>query len=175
MITRRLRSFLKKQNGFTLIEILVSLVIMSLISLGATMATGQIISQTSKNNNLTTANRQALNAVHWISQDAQMAQIMEDDAGPNGFPLRLEWTQWDNSEHEVIYTLQNNEISRSYSVDGGTAAVTLVGQYINEGPTLTKCMVNNNVLTIKITSSVGEGDRVVDFTKEAEASARPHI
>jgi prepilin-type N-terminal cleavage/methylation domain-containing protein len=181
MIARRVRVFLKKQSGFTLIEVLVSLAIISLISLGVTMATGQIINQTSKNNDCTTATRQALNAVHWISEDAQMAQILVSDPGDSGFPLRLEWKKWDNSEHEVIYTLQNNKISRSYTVGVGgvpsTPVVTLIAEYVNEDTTLTNCLADNDngVLYLKITSSVGEGDRIVDYTKEAEISARPHL
>ena len=172
---RWLRILLKKQNGFTLIEVMVSLAIISMISIGATMATGQVINQTSKNSDHTTATRQALNAVHWISRDAQMAQTLEADAGASGFPLRMEWKKWDSSQHEVIYTLQNNKISRSYTVDGGAPAVTLIAEYINEDSSLTNCAVADNVLTIKITSSVGGGDLVVDFTKEAEISARPHL
>ena len=175
MIGRRIKTYLKMPGGFTLIEVMVSLAIISFISIGATVATGQVVNQTSMNNDHTTATRQALNAVFWISQDAQMAQILEADAGPNGFPLRLEWKRWDNSAHEVIYTLQNNKISRSYTEDGGAPVVTLVGRFINEDVALTNCTVADNVLTIKITSSVGEGDLVVDFTKEAEISARPHL
>ena len=112
---RRLRIFHIKKYGFTLIEVLVSLAIISFISIGATMATGQVINQTSKNDDCTTATRQALNAVHWISRDAQMAQILEEDTGSNGFPLKLEWEKWDNSQHEVVYTVQNNKISRSFN------------------------------------------------------------
>jgi prepilin-type N-terminal cleavage/methylation domain-containing protein len=175
MIARRLRRFLIKQGGFTLIEVMVSLAIVSFISIGASIATGQVINQTSRNDDCTTATRQALNAAHWISRDAQMAQTLEADAGASGFPLKLEWSEWDNSEHEVIYTLQNNKISRSYSMDGGAATVTMVAQYINDDPALTNCAVADNVLTLKITSSVGENDRIIDFTKEAEISARPHL
>lgn len=177
MIARGIKALLKKQSGFTLVEVMVSLAIISFISIGATMATGQIINQTSKNNDHTTATRQALNAVHWISRDAQMAQIPEADPGPNGFPLKLEWKKWDNSIHEVTYTLQNNKISRSYSVNGGPATTTLIAEYINEDPSLTKCIVDevNYVVTLIITSSVGEGDLVVNFMKEAEITLRPHI
>ena len=60
-------------------------------------------------------------------------------------------------------------------VDGGAAVATHIAGYINEDPALTNCSVADNVLTIEITSSVGEGDRIVDFTKEAEISARPHL
>jgi hypothetical protein len=60
-------------------------------------------------------------------------------------------------------------------VDGGAATVTLIAEYIYEDPGRTNCAVADNVLTITITSSVGGGDLVVDFTKEAEISARPHL
>ena len=77
MIGRRIRTLFKLPGGFTLIEVMVSLAIISFISIGATVATGQVVNQTSMNNDHTTATRQALNAVFWISQDAQMAQILD--------------------------------------------------------------------------------------------------
>ena len=177
MSLRVLRSIWENQKGFTLIEVVAILIITGLIGAGTAVATIQVMEQGASNSSHTAASRQATNAVHWISRDVQMAQILEDDPGPNGFPLKLEWKKWDNSAHEVVYTLQNNKISRSYSVDGGAPEVTLIAQYINEDPGLTKCTVDEDdyVVTLIISSSVVGGDLVVNFTKEAEISARPHL
>ena len=176
MFFRRLKLFNKEQGGFTLIEFLVSLAIVGFICLGATVATGQLLNQTANNNNHTTASRQALNAVHWISRDAQMSQNV---TGASGFPLSndlvISWEAWDNSQHVVTYSLLSNTLRRSYSVNGGDPEVTVIAEYINDNPTLTNSAFADDVLTIKITSSVGVNDKIADFTRQADISLRPKI
>lgn len=176
MFSRGLRRLKKNQNGFTLVELTVSLAIIALITLGATVTNAQIINQTSRNSDFTTATRQALNAVHWISRDAQMSHSITGTAGfPLSENLSMSWMEWDNSQHVATYYLQNNKLSRSHSVDGGAPEVTLIAEYINDDAALTNCTSANGTLTLKITSTVGEKDRVVNFTKEANISSRPNI
>ena len=176
MFNRGLRWLKKNQSGFTLVELSISIAIMGAICLGATVANAQIINQTARNSDFTTASRQALNAVHWISRDAQMSHSIN---GTVGFPLSenltMAWTEWDNSEHIAKYYLQNNTLRRSYTVNGSLPQLTLVAEHISDNATLTNCTSSNGTLTIKITSSVGENDRVVDFTQEANISSRPNI
>lgn len=176
MFSCGLRRLKKNQNGFTLLELTVSLAIIGFICLGATIANAQVINQTSRNDDYTTASRQALNAVHWISRDAQMSHSINGTAGfPLSENLTMSWTKWDNSEHEAIYYLQNNTLRRSYSVNGSVPEVTVIAEYINDDEDLTNCTSVNGILTIKITSTVGENDRVVNFTKEANIVSRPNI
>ena len=176
MIRNKKSSQKKGQHGFTLVETIVALVLISFVSLGATMANAQIMTQTARNNDYTTATRQSLNAVHWISRDAQMSHSIN---GTSGFPdsenLVIFWKDWDNSEHVVVYSISSNTLQRAHSIDGGAAVNTVVAEYINDDPSLTNCSLNNDVLTIKITSSVGEGDQVIDFTKELQIASRPGI
>ena len=178
MIRRLKHIFKAGQNGFSLVEMLLALTILCIVTLGVTMANAQIMTQTSRNTDFTLASRQALNAAHWISRDAQMSHSM---IGMAGFPqtdnLTIEWEEWDNSEHIVVYSLQGNKLMREYSVDGGAVETTLIADYINPDPlkTYTTPPTDNNTLTIKITSSVGQGQRVVDFAKEFYITSRPGI
>jgi len=159
----------------TLIEILVSLAITSLIGLGASVSSFQVINVTSRNNDYTTASRNAMNAVYWISRDAQMAQII---SGVPGFPqtadLSLSWMDWNNSSHNATYSLENGSLKRSYNVDGQITE-TLIAEYINSSPDSTNCTSVNGTLMLRITSSVGEGSRIIDVTRVRTMTARPNL
>ena len=176
IIPRVIKIIKNNQHGFTMIEMTVALVLISIISLGATVTNAQIMSQTARNNDYALATREALNAGHWIMRDAQMSHSINGTAGfPASDNLVISWTQWDNSEHIATYFLQDNILKRSYSVNGSAAVTTMIAEYINSDPSMTNCSYNNDVLTIKITSSVGEGDLVIDFTKELQVTSRPGI
>ena len=148
---------------------------MGLIGLVATMANAQVLIQTSKNSDYTTASRQTLNAVHWISCDAQMAQDIEPDAGVSGFPLTLQWLAWDHSDNEVIYSLQNGKVIRSYSTDNGTPVVYMVAEYISENTSQTYCSFSDGILTLMMTGSVGEGANTTNVTKVRHIASRPNL
>ena len=170
----KLRSMLKNQRGFTLIEVIVALAITSLISTGAAMATMQIVDQGARNTNYTTASRHTMNAIHWISRDAQMAQTVETN-GSTGFPLVLGWTEWDNTSHEVTYTTSGDEMMRSYSIDGGTPSETLIAQYLNLTSANTTCATDNGTLSLTITATVGTGPGSTSVTKVREITPRPNL
>jgi prepilin-type N-terminal cleavage/methylation domain-containing protein len=173
---RRPRAFSNNQQGFSLIEILGALAVASLIMLVVSMANAQVLSQTANNNNYTTASRQTLNAIHWISRDVQMAQTI---GGTDGFPqtenLMLSWKTWDNSIHSANYSVVNGELIRSYGIDTGTPTINVVAENINIDEAMTYCSSDNNVIRLTITSSVGEGFQTVDVTKKHEITSRPNL
>ena len=174
MMFHKLRWVIKGQRGFTLIEVIVALAITGLIGLGATMATGQIITQGARNSDYTAASRHSLNSIYWVSRDAQMSQTIEPD-GTSGFPLTLSWTEWDNSEHQVVYSLQDDSLMRSYSVDGNDPEETLVAQYLNSVSENTTCEYASGVLVLKVTATVGEGRSEISATKVREITPRPSL
>ena len=176
MIFRKIKAFGKDQRGITLVEMLVSVTIAGIIGLGATVANGQILNQTSKNNDYTTASRQTLNALHWISRDAQMAQTVNGTAGfPVSSNLTLTWTGWDNTDYQVIYSLTDGQLNRRYTAGGGDPSVTFIAEHINSDAEMTSCTTDNGTLTLTITASVGEGARTIDVTKRREVTSRPNL
>ena len=81
MMFRKLKALHKNPAGFTLIEMIAALAITGLIGMGASIASAQVLNQTSRNNDTTAASRNAMNALHWISRDAFMAQSINGTAG----------------------------------------------------------------------------------------------
>jgi len=174
MIIRLLSRNNQTQPGFTLIEVLVALIITAIIVLGASMATVQVLRQGCRNNNYTTASRQAMNAIFWISRDVQMAQAITTN-GEAGFPLSLIWTEWDNSEHQVSYSIVDNQLMRSYSVSSAEPILTLVAEYINSNSENTSCEINDRVFILKVTATVGDGTGIVSVARNREIIPRPDL
>jgi prepilin-type N-terminal cleavage/methylation domain-containing protein len=163
------------QAGFTLIEIITAVAITGLIGFGASIATAQVLNQTNKNNDYTLASRNALNALYWISHDVSMAQTIN---GTEGFPqtedLSLYWIGWDNTGYSANYTLENGVLKRIYS-ENGRVTTTIIASNINPDPSMTCCALDNGILTVTITGSVGEGDKVVNVTKVRDIIPRPSL
>ena len=170
----KFRQLHRNRAGFTVIEAIVSLCIISIVGLGASMANVQVLTQTSRNNDFITADRQTLNAIHWISCDTQMAQSLQPE-GASGFPLTLDWVEWDNTIHHVVYYIESNQLKRSASVNGGPPKITIIANYINPSTDLTNCVSDNGVLTVTVTGSVGQGVKTIDVTKIREITSRPNL
>lgn len=174
MIFNKLRRISKEQKGFTLIEVIMALAITGIIGLGTAMATGQILTQAAKNSDYGTAIQHTMNAIYWISRDAQMSQTLEPN-GASSFPLILSWTEWDNSEHQVTYSIEGDMLRRSYSINGGAPSETVVAQYIDSVSENTKCELTSGLLTLKVTTTIGEGVHAISVTRVREIAPRPGL
>jgi len=159
---KRFRSINRNQRGFTLIELIVAVAITSLLAAGATMAIYQVFSQSTRSTDYMSASKHAL------------AQTVNPDV-TSGFPLVLSWVEWDNSSHQVTYTLTAGKLSRQYSIDGGAPSESLVAQFINSDNAMTTCGLSGGVVTLKITATVGEGSGATNVTKVREITPRPGL
>jgi hypothetical protein len=152
-----------------LIEMMATLAICGIIGVGATMANAQVITQTVKNNDYTTANRQVLNAMRWISHDAAMADTIENwENFPASDNLTLHWVTWDNLTVDVVYSVDSeHELRRTITVEGSAPQVNLIAQYVDIDPASSHCNWDTNTgeLILTLTGRVGEGAHAVSVTR----------
>ena len=167
--------FRRDQKGYTLVEMVLALALTGIIGLGVSMAITQVCTETSENSDYTTASRHAMNAIHWVGQDIQMAQTV---TGVSGFPetsdLVLTWEWWDNSDYSVNYTVENGNLYRVFCEDGATVR-TLIAEYVVADSASTNCTSYNGTLVFTVTTSIGQGANQVTVTRSREISARPQL
>jgi prepilin-type N-terminal cleavage/methylation domain-containing protein len=142
----------KNQRGFTLIEVLIYLVITGIIGGGITMTTYQVFDINARGNARMTAIKEVENAVSLIARDAQMAQSV--NVNGTEYLLKLTWVDWDTNEHMVTYFMQNGQLQRSYSVNGGQPTTRVIIPHLNPDSQMTNCNFSSGVLTLKITATV---------------------
>jgi prepilin-type N-terminal cleavage/methylation domain-containing protein len=168
----KLINLFREKKGFTLIEVLVAVAVTSLIGLGAGVTTSQIFNVNGMTGSRMIAVKQVENAVSWISRDSQMAQVVQVGGGA-GFPITLNWTEWDNTTHQVIYSIQNNQLKRSESINSNPAAVIVAADHISSDAALTNCQYASGIITYKLTVTVG-GFRPASETRTFRIVPRPN-
>lgn len=167
MIIQNIKKSIGNRQGFTLIEVVLVLAIMSVIGTVASIATVQIMKQGARNGDFTAAGQYTMTAIQWIDQDAEMSQQIETN-GASGFPLTLSWIDWDSNEYEVVYSTENGTLKRNYSINSTIASQMIVAKCINSISENTTCERNNEILTLKVTATVGKGDNAVSVTNIRE-------
>jgi prepilin-type N-terminal cleavage/methylation domain-containing protein len=162
-----MRKLYKSQKGFTLIEMLVVLVLIGIITGGITAAISQVLTINTRASNHMIAVRQVQQAGKEVSKDTLQAQNVTYSENP--FLLTLAWTDWDDVDNAVNYTIEDNKLQRSHNIDG----VRAIAQYID--PDQTSCSWNNatRVLTFTVTATVGSGPYEAIETRIYEIEPRP--
>lgn len=174
MKLRELLSIKKSQMGVALTELMVGIAVVSAIGsvMVATIVQTDAIG-TSSHNRIVSVNH-VHNAGYWIQVDTKMAQTIHLDNGDSGLPLILNWVEWDNAEHQVTYTVTNDELLRIQSVNSSTPNAISIAQSVNMAPDFTNCEFADGVLNFTLTTSEGNGShmntetRVFSFKPRAE-------
>ncbi len=146
----------RKDNGLTLVELLVALAISSTI-MGAAFATfNQLILFGPRTDSRMLAMRQVQQVGIWISRDGIMAQkVMTDDPGTSETEfITLIWTDWDtNTKYRIAYILdEENQLTRNSQVASDPVQTSLVATHIE--PSGTSATWQNGVLTVVVAAQV---------------------
>jgi prepilin-type N-terminal cleavage/methylation domain-containing protein len=129
---RKFRKAAHRQPGFTLVEMLCALAITGILIVGIFNVIFQMITINAGSSNSMTATKQVENAVDSMRRDALQAQkIIPDPEDPSGFPLRFEWLTWNNEQNIITYSVLNNQLKRTQSIDGVNYMKTLA-MYITD-------------------------------------------
>jgi type II secretory pathway component PulJ len=144
----------KDQRGLTVIELLVVVILTGLITTAITTTFFQVFNMNARTANHMSALSQVQQAGKIVSEDILEAQEIDDNPAGGKF-LILGWNS--TGIHEIIYTLEDGELWRSESIDGGGPTMTRVAEYISSDPTETYCNQDGEVVIFKVTATVGEG------------------
>ena len=155
----------RSEQGFTIVELVVAIAIMSLIGLGAAMTIFQVINVTGRSNNHLTAVRQVQNAGYWTSRDAQMAEIITTDNLSPAELVILAWTERDYDSddiyHSATYFLEElsdgvGKLKRNHWSSAGANYETLVAEYIYYDPgdpvNTSQASYQDSMLTLQLTA-----------------------
>ena len=163
MIFPGLASIHNDQKGFTLLELIIAIAIAGLITAGITVAIMQIMTINHRASNHMVAVRQVQQAGKEVSKDALQCQNVTCGAD-SGFPLTLNWTDWEGANYTVVYTFQTMPSSpdlmmlqRSQSINGTpqTPAPLTVAEHIDSEQTNCVWNATAGTLVFKVTARLG--------------------
>ena len=166
------QSIVGRQEGITLIELLVALALGAMIALAVAIGIHQILTGTTQTTNHNNAINEVRTAEHWISRDARMAKPgnVTDSAVAAGSTL-LQIVLWVNADgtnrSTITYTLQDGTLQRDR--DGQQTFVAGNIRAKEEGVTWCQWNDSTQVLTVTITAEVFTESE----TRTFEVRARP--
>ncbi len=169
---RLARSSVGRQEGITLIELLVALTLGAMIALAVAIGIHQILTGTTQTTNHNNAINQVRTAEHWISRDARMAKpgnvVVNNNPAEATLLQILLWVNADGTSTSTItYTLQEGTLQRDR--DG---ELTFVADSIRPKESgVTECHWDDStqVLSVTITAEVFTESE----TRTFEVRARP--
>jgi prepilin-type N-terminal cleavage/methylation domain-containing protein len=144
----------RKQNGFTLIEMIIAIAITGILGLGIATFTVQTFTETKRSSVYTDKIMQMENAGYWVSRDVQMSQNVTPGLNA-GFPLQLNWTDENDDAYQVTYSLTGGQISRSLVINDDPPLSIPIAQSIDPAPALTYFSYADGLLTFNVSATLG--------------------
>jgi len=132
MIGRRLGLIHKNQQGLTLVELLIAIVLVGIVTAGITITIGHMFTWTTRTNNHMMLVRQVQSAGYWVSRDFQQSQL------PNAIselPFTLKWESG-NITTEVTYELHGTDLRRTSRVNDDIQATGVIARFIDPATTV---------------------------------------
>jgi len=166
-----LKSLIRNQRGFGLVELLVAVALTGIVAAAATMSIHQVITSTALSNNQNIAINQVRNAGYWISRDAQMAQsiVAANLTAPKVLVLDwvgLEWKEgFDQDERQctnayhVEYLYAGNELERYQKIT--TYKYTTAGQLVETVESESTMLVADHITSISTLDPALSGGKLV--------------
>lgn len=175
---------IKREHGFTAIELLLALGSIALIALGAMSVIFQVFPAADRNNGRIVSASQVQDAGYWLSRDAEMAEtIIATSLTPPDL-LIVTWTERDYDSvssvyHSATYTMHAlsgnvGQLKRQHWSSGGANDEVLVANFIyyNTGdPAGSQASYTDPVLTLQLTSRLGDATE----TRQYRVTRRPNF
>ena len=162
----------RSENGYTLVELIVTLAIIGIIMAAMAMTVTALLTHPKRATDHNIILCEVQNAGYWITHDVQMAENVTFD-GPSGFPLTLDIP---------VDTDENNDLSVDFSFDGNKlkrqvydsldtlVSETMIANYINAPDTTFGTLGSN---TYKLIIKASKGEALVE--RSYEVTQRPNL
>jgi type II secretory pathway pseudopilin PulG len=160
---------------------LVVVTLLGLISTGVSASVMQLLTINTRSSNHMIAVRQVQQVGKEVRKDALQAQNVTLADTDSGFPLTLQWNNWEGQENEVVYAItEDNKLQRSHNIDGSR----IIAQYIDPDQTSCCCDCNGDhvceddcdsgvkLLVFTITATVSGGPQQATETRVYEIEPR---
>ena len=146
---------IRRQDGFTLVEVLIALGIAALITSTIGTAIFQILDRSARGGETVRALNDIQNAGQWLYLDGERAEttdLVEND--PSVASMVLSWVA-DGQSHTVSYSITGTELVRDHN-----GVVTTVARYVSNAD----FSISNRLITVNLTSTPGSTGASKDIT-----------
>ncbi len=159
---------MKRERGFTAIEIIVSAFITALIALGAGMTTVQILRVTAQNDDWATATRYAQNVGYWVSEDAMMAETIVNGTGNE--LITMTWRRWETGNSYNVTYIKVNPSDTIFEIERRCEVRDLNRNQIQN----TTAYIANNISDFQYVSSGEYGKLTVTASADSRSVVREY-